>query len=222
MQGLAPKTELLFEAISNLNCIRDYVLIGGTALSLQIGKRLSEDLDFCKWSTNLKKDKPTVDWPNIEKELNGVGKIESKDILGFDQVNFVVNGVKISFITKQYNLSPVKKKIHILNNLNAADLSSIGSMKIELILRRSKFRDYYDIYSILRGGISLQQIISEAGKYSNHTLKSRDVLNFISNGSNYKMDKEFSLLNPVYKVDDREIEEFIKEVIQKEYPLTNS
>ena len=61
MQGLAEKTEKLFEKISNLASLKGYTLIGGTALSLQINKRLSEDLDFCKWSTNLKKDKPTVD-----------------------------------------------------------------------------------------------------------------------------------------------------------------
>lgn len=222
MQGLAPKTGLLFEAISKLSCIREYVLIGGTALSLQIGKRLSEDLDFCKWSTNIKKDKPSVDWPKIEKELSEIGRIESKNILGFDQVHFVVNGVRISFIAKQNNLSPVKNIIPILNNLYTADLSSIGSMKIELILRRSNFRDYYDLYSILHEGVSLKEMISEAGKYSNYTLKSRDALNFISNGSNYKKDKEFNLLSPFYKVDNKEIEEFIKQIIRKEYPLIDS
>ena len=63
MQGLTESTNRIFDAISKLNCIKDYTLIGGTALSTQIGKRLSEDLDFCKWSTNLKTDKPTVDWP---------------------------------------------------------------------------------------------------------------------------------------------------------------
>ena len=64
MQGLTEQTNKIFEAVSLLNCIIDYTLIGGSALSLQIGKRLSEDLDFCKWSINLKTDKPTIDWPD--------------------------------------------------------------------------------------------------------------------------------------------------------------
>jgi len=89
MQGLAPKTQEIFEAISRLDCLKEYILVGGTALSLQINKRLSEDLDFCKWSKNLRKDKPTVDWHQIEKELSTIGKVEAKDILGFDHVNFV-------------------------------------------------------------------------------------------------------------------------------------
>lgn len=219
MKGLTKNTEKIFEAVSLLNCIKDYVLIGGTAISLQLGKRLSEDLDFCKWSTNIKKDKPTVDWPQIKKELETIGKIDKLDVLGFDQVNFVVDNVKISFLTKQENLSPVNTLVPILNNIKAADLDSLGSMKVELVLRRSNFRDYYDIYSLLMDGHSIKTMVEGAAKYSNHTLKTRDALSFLSNGSNYKKGKDFDLLNPVYDITNIAIEDLIKSTIKKEYPL---
>jgi hypothetical protein len=219
MRGLMQNTEKIFEEISKLECIKDYTLIGGTAISLQIGKRLSEDLDFCKWSTNLKKDKPTVDWPQIKKELETIGAIQKLDILGFDQVNFVVNNVKISFLTKQKNLSPVNAHVPILNNIIAADLESLGAMKIELVLRRSNFRDYYDIYSLLMDGHSIKTMVEGAAKYSNRTLKTRDALSFLSNGSNYKKGRNFDLLNPVYNVTNKTIEDLIKSIIKKEYPL---
>jgi len=219
MEGLTEHTERLFTKISLLPCIREYLLIGGTALALQIHKRKSEDLDFCKWSLNLKRDKPTVDWPQIEKELSTAGKIDSRDILGFDQVNFVVNSVRISFIAKQKNLSAVKYPVNILNNIRAADLTAIGVMKVELILRRSEFRDYYDIYSILQEGISLRELVSAASKYSNHLLKTRDALSFLSNGNNYKKDKNFNLLEPAYDIDHKGIEEFIKFAISREYSI---
>ena len=45
MNGLTKNTEKIFEAVSLLDCIKEYTLIGGTAISLQICKRLSEDLD---------------------------------------------------------------------------------------------------------------------------------------------------------------------------------
>jgi predicted nucleotidyltransferase component of viral defense system len=202
-----------------LDCIKDYTLIGGTAISLQIGKRLSEDLDFCKWSTTLKKDKPTVDWPQIKKEFATIGKIDNLDILDFDQVNFIVDNVKILFLTKQENLSPVKTPVQILNNIKAADLYSLGSMKVELVLHRTNFRDYYDIYSLLKEGLSLKTIVEGAAIYSNHTLKTRDALSFLSNGSNYKKGKDFDLLNPVYDITNKAIEDLIKSIIKKEYPL---
>ena len=46
MKGLAPHTQQIFEAVSKLDCIKPYLLVGGTALSLQIGTRQSEDLDL--------------------------------------------------------------------------------------------------------------------------------------------------------------------------------
>ena len=217
MQGLAIHVNKIFDAISKLNCIKDYTLIGGTALSLQIGKRLSEDLDFCVWSTNLKTDKPSVDWPTIEKELKTIGNIDSRDILGFDYVNFIVSGVKISFLAKEENLSPVKNTVAILNNIIAADLDSLGIMKVELMLRRGEWRDYYDIYSLLMEGKSLKSMILGATIYSKHRLKTRDALNFLSNANNYKKDKNFNLLNPVYDIDGKTIEELIKSEIKKEY-----
>ena len=39
MKGLAPHTSELFESISKLDCIKPFVLVGGTALSIQINHR---------------------------------------------------------------------------------------------------------------------------------------------------------------------------------------
>ena len=61
MNGLSKHTEKVFERISKLESIKPYLLVGGTALSLQIGKRLSEDLDFMKWKTGSQ-DKTEVAW----------------------------------------------------------------------------------------------------------------------------------------------------------------
>ena len=49
MNGLAPHTEKIFKEISLLECVKNYMLMGGTALSLQLNHRHSEDLDFCRW-----------------------------------------------------------------------------------------------------------------------------------------------------------------------------
>jgi hypothetical protein len=219
MKGLMEKTEKIFGEISKLSCIKDYTLIGGTAISLQIGKRLSEDLDFCKWSTNLKSDNPAVDWPQIQKQLETIGKIDKVDVLGFDQVDFFVNEVKISFLTLPKRLSPVNNLVPILNNIKAADLASLGVMKVELTLSRREFRDYYDIYSLLKEGQSLKAMVNGASIYSNRTLKTRNALGFLANGSNYKREKEFDLLKPVYDITNKTIEDLIKSIIKKEYPL---
>lgn len=68
MKGLAPHTSAIFDSISRLECIKPYLLVGGTALSLQLGTRLSEDLDFMSWRKS-RNEKREVDWPTIKKEL---------------------------------------------------------------------------------------------------------------------------------------------------------
>jgi predicted nucleotidyltransferase component of viral defense system len=47
-KGLTSPGLKVFEGIKKSDLLQEYILIGGTALSLQINNRLSEDLDFCK------------------------------------------------------------------------------------------------------------------------------------------------------------------------------
>lgn len=148
MKGLAPHTQQIFEAVSELDSIKSYLLVGGTALTLQINTRQSEDLDFMRWRTS-KTEKMEVAWFQIEKELATIGEIQHKDILDINHVEYLVSGVKFSFYACP-KYSPVVTPVNFLNNLKITDVKSIGAMKMEVMLRRSNFRDYYDIYSILK------------------------------------------------------------------------
>ena len=143
MKGLAPHTQQVFEAVSKLECIKPYLLVGGTALSLQIGTRQSEDLDFMKWRN-------------------------SKD------------------------------------------------GKMEVMLRRSNFRDYYDIYSILKTGIPISELISLTLNYSGHRMKSKNLLAILTNGTRFTRDANFEQLAPIYSVTAQEIEDYIKSCLRKE------
>jgi hypothetical protein len=216
MQGLSEDINFVFESLAKLNCIKDFVLISGTALALQTGNRLSEDLDFCKWPIP---DKSDIDWPQILKELTIVFKSVKPDILGFDQVNFYADNIKLSFYSNQLYRSPVMQVIHFLHNITIPDIETIGVLKLELMLRRSNFRDYYDLYSILKEGKSLKSMVTRATVYSNHILKTKDILNFVSNGNNFRKESHFNLQNPKYIVSEKEIEDFIREIILKEYSL---
>jgi len=212
MKGLAPHTASIFETVSHMECIKPYVLVGGTALSLQLGTRESEDLDFMSWKER-RNDKREIDWPQIKRELESVGTIDSFDILDIDHVEFILNGVKLSFYANP-NYSPVKEKIPFMNNIVLADKTSIGGMKMELLLRRSKFRDYYDIYSLLMAGEDFKQMMDIALKYSGHRLKSKNLIALLSRSDRFIMDSNFSTLNPIYNVTPKDIEKKIIECLQ--------
>lgn len=211
MKGLAPHTQAIFESISKLECIIPYTLVGGTALSLQIGTRLSEDLDFMLWREK-KSDKSEVNWPQIKKELESIGEVEKMDLLGFDHVEFVVNGVKISFYASP-NLSPIQQAIPYYNNVKLADITSIGAMKMEVMLRRSKFRDYYDIYSILEHGVNISDMIDIALKYSGHKLKTKNLIAMLTRSDRFGEDSNFQTLSPIYSLSAMDIENRIKKAL---------
>ena len=208
MKGLAPHTQRIFEAVAALECIKPYLLVGGTALSLQIGTRQSEDLDFMKWRTS-KTETPEVDWFNIEKELSTIGEVQSRNLMDLDHVEFVVESVKLSFYSSP-KYSPVKMPILCVHNLRLADITSIGAMKMEVMMRRSNFRDYYDIYSILKIGIPIQDLITLALEYSGHRMKTKNLLAILTNGTRFARDVNFEQLSPIYNVTTQEIEDYIK------------
>jgi hypothetical protein len=208
-KSLAPHTGQVFEAISKLECIKPFTLVGGTALSLQIEKRQSEDLDFMKWLTR-RNEKPDVNWPSILKELESIGTVSDYDVAGFDHVVFNFEGVKLSFYAAPRKAIPSMKRILYLNNLYIADMESIGAMKMETMLRRAKFRDYYDIYSILKEGGDIKKIISAALEHSDHKLRTRGLLNMLTTGKNFIREKGFEELQPVYDVTAIDIQEYIK------------
>ena len=208
MKGLAPHTLQVFEAVSKLDCIKPYLLVGGTALSLQMGTRQSEDLDFMKWRTS-KTEKMEVAWYQIEKELAAIGDTQHKNILDIDHVEYLVSGVKFSFYACP-KYSPVSMPVEYLNNLRLADVKSIGAMKMEVLLRRSNFRDYYDIYSILKSGVPINDLVSLALTYSGHKLKSKNLLAMLTNGSRFTRDSHFEQLAPTYAVAAQEIEDYIR------------
>ena len=211
-KGLTSNIDAIIEAVSTLECIKPYILAGGTALAMQLGHRLSEDLDFMMWS-DLAEGKPEVGWPAIKRELEEkVGPVDDVDILGFDQVLFLVKGVKLSFYVSDKKC-PVSHPIPYIGNIRLADRDSILAMKLEVMLRRMKFRDYYDIYSIIKDGADLNAGIERALKSSGFKLRKKNVVALLLSGR-YDVDKNFAQLSPKYDVKFEDIREYLLGVLK--------
>lgn len=212
-QGLTANIEAIIEQVAQMESIKPYTLCGGTALAIQIGHRKSEDLDFMMWRTSKTK-KPEVNWNVIERELREkIGEIENFNMLGFDQVEFVVKGVKFSFYVSD-NLSPVTTPVDYLGNIRLADIESIMAMKMEVMLRRMKFRDYYDIYCMLREGYSIHRSIEKARTLSRHRLSTKNIMAILLGGQ-FIADDNFATLEPKYNVTKEQIRDFIMQKLKE-------
>jgi hypothetical protein len=206
-KGLTDKMDAIIGKVAVMESIKPYILCGGTALAIQLGHRISEDFDFMMWRKS-KKEKPEVDWPAIEKELKEkVGKIENFNMLGFNQVEFVVAGVKFSFYVSE-NYCPVSEPVPYVGNIRLADISSIMAMKIEVMLRRMKMRDYYDIYAILREGYDVSKGIDAALRYSQHKLSTKNIVMMLLS-DRFMSDENMKQLEPKYDVSKEDIRAYI-------------
>lgn len=211
-KGLTQSIENIIDIVSTLDSIKGYILCGGTALAMQIGHRQSEDLDFMAWRKS-KDVKPEVDWSAISKELiDRFGEIENIDVLGFDQVVFLVKGVKLSFYVSD-KLSPVTVPIDYQGNIRIAPVDAILAMKLEVMLRRMKFRDYYDVYCIVKNGGDILQGIDSAIKYSQFRLKRKNIVTMLLSGQ-FSKDSNFKQLNPVYDITEEQMREYLLRKMQ--------
>ena len=211
--GLRQETIPVFEAVSQMETIKGLYLCGGTAQSLQMKHRKSEDLDFELLGT--RKERPMLDFSAISNEVTSVFPDCRKEFLGKNQLQIFVNGnVKLSFFRPQ-NSVPELGKGFVYNNIVTPSLQELLGMKLFTITVRSAFRDYYDIYALLKEDYDLAKGVDYAGKFSRHTIHSKFIYSILLNENYFNKPEGFSLLEPKYDVSMAEIADFIRHYIEK-------
>ena len=177
------------------------LLSGGTSLMLQIPFRKSYDFDlFFPFEIPLSfaRKAASIFNSNIEVLINTP-----------DELTFIAhNQTKISFI-----FFPFKRKYKPVNAENSVSLSSykdIASDKAYVIGRRPEYRDYMDLFVILKNGFSLKRVIVDAkekfaGEFSEKL--------FLSQLIYFEDLKDFTveLIKEKYSVD--EIKSFFKQAV---------
>jgi predicted nucleotidyltransferase component of viral defense system len=147
LKCLLPNTEtLLLKIVDECPFLNKYVLVGGSALSMYLCHRKSEDLDFFTYEDSFDK----------QEIFEYIKKFKNKEILNQTdkQVDVLLDGVKVTFFNAQWAfLKPAK-----IEKFNLASLEAIAAMKINVLFLRAKFRDYYDIYFLVKKSMSLRKM----------------------------------------------------------------
>lgn len=213
-KSLTSNTLEIFERVSSLECIKGLYLCGGTAQALMMQHRKSEDLDFELIGT--RKERPALEAGKIINEISETFPGARREILGDDHFEMYVDGnVKLSFFRPRYPV-PSLNTGFTHNNIVTPDLQELLGMKVFTTTVRSKFRDYYDIYSLLKEGLSLEKAVLYACKFSRFMVKSKTLYTNLLTPSLYSYEENFSLLSPKYDVKAVDIRDYISETIVKE------
>ncbi|NSW94478.1 MAG: nucleotidyl transferase AbiEii/AbiGii toxin family protein, partial [Bacteroidales bacterium] len=126
---------------------RKFYLVGGTAVALHIGHRRSIDFDlFCLTRLNKK---------DIRQKLTRFPIKIVKLSEDTDQIHFLINDVKVTFLNYPYK---IEHSLTLEQYLTLPSLLSLASMKAYALGRRGKWKDYVDLYFILKEHLTINEI----------------------------------------------------------------
>ena len=149
LETVAPSTLELLNELQGLDSLRETRLVGGTALSLQYGHRISVDLDL--FACNLE-----ADFITIISEIKNKGytieiRKQSSSIL-----IAMVEEIKVDVVNYPYPW--IDHSIKEENIVMATD-KDIAAMKLSAITNRGTKKDFIDLYYLLKH-YSLEQMVS--------------------------------------------------------------
>ena len=166
------RTRSVFESLAKEPLMQGFVLIGGTALSIQAGHRLSEDLDFWYPSSAMSKERvdailfnlgnagfshqfTTPAWQLTQARINGIDLLsQSRD--------HTIDGVKVTFFARldiPYRHFSVMKRVEDQASFGIANIDTLFAMKSWLISRRIRSRDLFDLMVLLQRGKTMQELL---------------------------------------------------------------
>jgi hypothetical protein len=119
--------------LSKREDLQGFYLAGGTGMALNVGHRISRDLDFFKHSFDEK------------ALLSGLSRIEDLAVVSIDRetLHLTIEGIKLSFLGYPY---PLLFSSEIYTGMPVADPRDIACMKINAISGRGTKRDFVDLF----------------------------------------------------------------------------
>lgn len=132
---------------------KEFILVGGTAIALEIGHRKSIDFD-------LFKEKPF--------NSNGIKKSFSDQNLNYsllyedsESIDLIFESVKWTFFHYPF---PISNNLKEYDFFRSPDLLTLAAMKAYALGRRAKWKDYVDLYFLLKDYFTIEEIAHKAEK----------------------------------------------------------
>ena len=149
LNAIEPQTLSLLKQLQALPGLADTRLVGGTALALQLGHRISVDLDmFGKWNY-------TEDLSNL---FSAIGRTEKESGTPDGKMAFFyIDGVKVDCVA--YDMYAWLEPPVEVNGVRLAGVRDIAAMKVNAITNRGTRKDFVDMARLL-DDFSLEDIFA--------------------------------------------------------------
>ena len=142
-----PLLKLILQDLMQANEFNAFRLVGGTSLSLQIGHRMSVDIDLF---TDAEYD--SVDFTAIHRYLSeNYPYVETpkKDIIGLGTSYFVGDSADKAIKLDLYYTDKFIYDALIMDGIRLAPIEEIIAMKLNVIGHVGRKKDFWDIHALL-------------------------------------------------------------------------
>ncbi|MBU0486686.1 MAG: nucleotidyl transferase AbiEii/AbiGii toxin family protein [Bacteroidetes bacterium] len=130
---------------------REFYLVGGTAIALYLGHRRSIDFDLFKFAPLNQK--------SILKKLSDYKAEYLITRRVHEQMNVTIKNVKFTFFEYPFE---IEANCNFEKTIKLPDLLTLAAMKAYALGRRSKWKDYVDLYYIIKDYYSITEIALKA------------------------------------------------------------
>lgn len=135
------------ETIMNSEVFKDFRLVGGTSLSLQLGHRISVDIDLFS-----DVEYGSIDFKAIEEFLSenfNYVDFNSDFIPAFGKSYTIGNNKDESVKLDIFYTDPFITDVIVIDNIKLASIEEIIAMKIDVIQRGGRKKDFWDLHELL-------------------------------------------------------------------------
>ena len=133
-----PDTLGLLRKLMTLPYMDRFFLVGGTALSLQMGHRKSIDLDFFCLEDFNKEDLLLKLQKDFEIQV---------DVISPSLFLTRIDDIKVDFVRFRYEL---QYPMFEVEGIRMANVKDIAPMKLDAVTKRGSKKDFFDIYYLLQ------------------------------------------------------------------------
>ena len=130
---------------------RSFYMVGGTAIALHLGHRRSIYFDLFTHVRLIKH--------RIKNKLKQIPYNQVPLFEDYDQLHLSVNNVKVTFFSFPYS---IEHEIKVDSLISIPSLITLASMKAFALGGRAKWKDYVDLYFILKDHYTIEDISKTA------------------------------------------------------------
>ncbi len=176
---------------------KSYYLVGGTAIALHIGHRRSIDYDlFIEDGINVL---------SIKKQVAVSGFSSNVIVQKADQIHFTINKVKLTFFQFPFF---VPADNYYESFFRIPDLGSLAAIKAFVLGGRGKWKDYVDLYFIIKHHFSIKEICNKTTQLFSGVFNSALFCKQLCYFDDISFEEQVEFM-PGFEVSENEVKEFL-------------